>query len=77
MIGSLTQLTALYTMAGLGVGEVTTPISKAIVAMLTVFGFGFSIGWAPVSHILSAEIPSTQLRDMTYRTASAVNIMVQ
>ena len=64
-------------MAGLGVGEASAPIRIGIVAMLSVFGFGFSVGWAPVSHILSAEIPPTRLRDMTYRTASAVNILVQ
>ncbi|KAJ3547155.1 hypothetical protein NM208_g1656 [Fusarium decemcellulare] len=77
LLGSLIQLSSLYTMAGLGVGETTAPIRVGIVAMLTVFGFGFSVGWAPVSHILSAEIPPTRLRDMTYRTASAVNILVQ
>ncbi|KAF4448421.1 sugar transporter, partial [Fusarium albosuccineum] len=77
LLGSLIQLSSLYTMAGLGVGETSAPIRVGIVAMLTVFGFGFSVGWAPVSHILSAEIPPTRLRDMTYRTASAVNILVQ
>lgn len=70
-------MSALYAMASLGVVSETAAIRVGIVAMLTVFGLGFSVGWAPVSHILSAEIPPTRLRDMTYRTASAVNIMVQ
>ncbi|KAM5347547.1 hypothetical protein ACJ41O_007371 [Fusarium nematophilum] len=77
LLGSFIQTSALYSMAGLGVGETSAPIWVGIIAMLTVFGFGFSVGWAPVSHILSAEIPPTRLRDMTYRTASAVNILVQ
>lgn len=77
LLGSSIQLLALYAMASLGVVPSSDAIQVGIVAMLTVFGFGFSVGWAPVSHILSAEIPSTRMRDMTYRTASAVNIMVQ
>lgn len=64
-------------MAGMGAVSKTESLQVGIVAMMTVFGFGFSVGWAPVSHILSAEIPPTRLRDMTYRTASVVNILVQ
>lgn len=78
MLGGLIQVAGLFTMAGLGVPATVTPaMQKGIISCITIFGFGFSIGWAPVSHILSAEIPTSRLRDMTYRTASAVNIFIQ
>lgn len=66
------------TMGGLG----TTPalgfsVKSGIIAMMVIFNFGYSFGWAPSAHILSAEIPSTRCRDMTYRTASVLNIVTQ
>lgn len=65
-------------MAGLGTpANVTYDMKSGIVAAFFLFGVGFSLGWAPISHILSSEIPASRLRDMTYRTASVVNITVQ
>lgn len=64
-------------MAGLGSKSESTAYKTGIISMLTIFGFGFASGWAPVSHIITAEIPSARLRDMTYRTASTVNILIQ
>jgi SP family sugar:H+ symporter-like MFS transporter len=66
------------TMGGLATAVNQTDNVKAgIVAMMVVFTFGYSLGWAPTAHILSAEIPSTRMRDMTYRSASVLNIAVQ
>lgn len=45
--------------------------------MMVIFNHGYSLGWAPVMHILSAEIPNTRCRDMTYRCASVLNIATQ
>ena len=66
------------TMGGLGtiVGP-SDQVKAGIVAMMVVTTFGYSLGWAPTAHILSAEIPSTTHRDMTYRTASVLNIATQ
>lgn len=65
-------------MGGLGTPKTVTPQKKSgIVAVLTIFNVGFYVGWAPVSHIISAEVPTSRLRDMTYRLASAVNIFCQ
>lgn len=76
--GGSIQIIGLFTMGGLGTpANVTPAMQKGIISCITVFGVGFSVGWAPVSHVLSAEIPSSRLRDMTYRTASAVNIFIQ
>ena len=78
-IGGAIQIASLFTMGGLGAGSDDPPSSYkvGVIAMLSIFGFGFASGWAPVSHILTAEIPSMRLRDMTYRTASAINILIQ
>lgn len=78
-MGGAIQIASLFTMGGLGASSSNPPQSYkvGIIAMLSIFGFGFASGWAPVSHILTAEIPSTPVRDMTYRTASAVNIVIQ
>lgn len=65
-------------MGGLGTPKIITNAMKTgVVALITVFNFGFTSGLAPLSHTISAEIPTSRLRDMTYRTASAVNVLVQ
>ncbi|KAH8881161.1 general substrate transporter [Thozetella sp. PMI_491] len=75
----LLQAASLFAMGGLGASSdsPSVPVKTGIIAMLTVFSFAFAAGWAPVSHIVTAEIPSSRLRDMTYRTASTVNILMQ
>ncbi|KAH7011328.1 hypothetical protein EDB80DRAFT_749804 [Ilyonectria destructans] len=40
-------------------------------------GLRSGIGWGPISHTISAEIPSMRFQDVTYRTASVVNIVTQ
>ncbi|PCH03352.1 Major facilitator superfamily domain, general substrate transporter [Penicillium occitanis (nom. inval.)] len=78
MFGAVIQMASCLTMGGLGTAANPSDNIKAgIIAMMVVFTFGYSIGWAPTAHILSAEIPSTSMRDMTYRTASVLNIAVQ
>ncbi|KAH6664752.1 general substrate transporter [Plectosphaerella plurivora] len=77
-VGASVQTAALMTMGGIGTATVLThSLKSGIIAMMVVFTFGYSLGWAPTSHILSPEIPNTKARDMTYRTASVLNIAVQ
>jgi hypothetical protein len=65
-------------MGGLGtIANPGYPIRVAISVMTTIFGVGFCLGWAPISHIVAAEIPSARLRDATYSFGSAFNILVQ
>ena len=45
--------------------------------MVSIFGVGFSLGWAPLSHVVTAEVPTSRLRDQTYATASVFNIVIQ
>lgn len=77
-VGALVQLTALFTMGGLGtVSDPSMGINRAVTAMVTIFGAGFALGWAPLSHVVAAEIPSSRLRDQTYALGSFFNIVVQ
>ncbi|KAL0940279.1 vegetative cell wall protein gp1 [Colletotrichum truncatum] len=77
-IGGSIQTAGLFAMGGLGLtSNPSVAVKSAIVAMMIVMTTGFVLGWAPTSHVLSAEIPSMRLRDITYRTASVVNIVMQ
>lgn len=63
-----------------GLGTVENPshgIRTGIVTMMTIFTVGFCLGWAPLSHVVAAEIPTTGLRDLTYALGSVVNIVIQ
>ncbi|RYP01161.1 hypothetical protein DL764_006284 [Monosporascus ibericus] len=76
--GAALQTAVLFTMGGLGtVTPQTAAVGTGIIAMLTVFGAGFQLGWAPPSHVVAAEIPTTRLRDATYALGSVFNIAIQ
>lgn len=63
-----------------GLGTVKNPdfhIRTGIATMVTIFGVGFQLGWAPLSHDVAAEIPATRLRDMTYAFGAIFNIVIQ
>ena len=76
--GATLQMAVLFTMGGLGTISPQTPaVGKGIVAMLTIFGAGFQLGWAPLSHVVAAEVPTTHLRDATYALGSIFNILIQ
>lgn len=66
------------TMGGLGTVENPShSVRTSIVVMVTLFSVGFSLGWAPLSHVVAAEIPTTGLRDLTYALGSVFNIVIQ
>ena len=78
LIGGSIQAVALFSMATVGVVAPTSSAkNSAIVSMMILFVVGWTLGWSPNSHILSAEIPNQRLRDMSYRTGSAVNVLMQ
>lgn len=69
------QVSAIMTMGGLGtIAKPTTAHKNAIVAMLTIFISGFVVGWAPITYVVTTEVPSLRLRDASQRTASIVNV---
>lgn len=76
--GAIIQTAALVTMGGLGtVASPSFSIKAGIVAMVTIFGVGFQLGWAPLSHVVAAEVPTQHLRDQTYALGSVFNILIQ
>ncbi|KAH7180702.1 hypothetical protein DER46DRAFT_631456 [Fusarium sp. MPI-SDFR-AT-0072] len=76
--GAVLQTASLMTMGGLGtVKNPSQSIRSAIAATVTLFGIGFSLGWAPLSHVVAAEIPTTGLRDLTYSVGAVFNIVIQ
>ena len=77
VIGSITQASALMAMGGLGLAQnPSQQAGVAITAMTTLFGAGFNFGFGPLSHVITAEVPTSRLRDMTYATASVFNIAI-
>jgi MFS transporter, SP family, sugar:H+ symporter len=77
-VGASIQVAALMTMGALGtVHHPSKGVKSGIVATMVIFTHGYSLGWGPVSHTLSPEIPSMEVRDMTYRCASVLNIATQ
>ncbi|KAM5349807.1 hypothetical protein ACJ41O_006312 [Fusarium nematophilum] len=78
IIGGSIQAMALFAMAIIGAALPTSNVkNSAIVSMMILFTVGWTCGWSPNSHILSAEIPNQRLRDMSYRTGSVVNVLMQ
>ncbi|KAL2693478.1 hypothetical protein Neosp_000038 [[Neocosmospora] mangrovei] len=78
MIGGSIQAVALMAMGIIGtVVPASNAKNSAIVAMMIVFVVGWTCGWSPNSHILSAEIPNQRLRDMSYRVGSVINVIMQ
>ncbi|KAF4443542.1 hypothetical protein F53441_11397 [Fusarium austroafricanum] len=76
--GAFLQMASLMAMGGLGtVQNPSSSIRSGIVATVTLFGVGFSLGWAPLSHVVAAEIPTTGLRDLTYAVGAVFNIVIQ
>lgn len=76
--GAIIQTGALFVMGALGTPSAPSfSMRQGIVAMTTIFGFGFGLGWAPLSHVVAAEIPTQRLRDKTYALGACFNIVIQ
>lgn len=76
LAGAAIQLAALVAMGSVGTVHAPTRSEKtAIVALLSVFSFGFSIGWAPLTYVVTTELPALYLRDQSQRVASLVNVV--
>ncbi|KAK7923543.1 hypothetical protein PG985_007614 [Apiospora marii] len=76
--GATVQMGALCTMGGMGtIPGPSLPVKTGIVAMVTVFGVGFQLGWAPLAHVIAAEAPTQRLRDKPFAVGSVFNIAIQ
>ena len=66
------------TMGGLGTTDASNVgAKKGIVAMLMLFSFSWSLGWAPLVYVLGAELPSSPLREMTLQIAYTVKLVTE
>jgi hypothetical protein len=75
MLSSGIMLSGLLCMAGLGVDQpVSEQRTKGIIAMIIVFGVGFATGWGPLTYVVSTEVTSLRLRDLTTRLGFTVNV---
>ena len=78
LLGAAIQTAALMTMGGLGTPETITPSIKiGIVSTMAVMITGFSIGWAPLTYVVTTELPALKLRDDTLRVGFFVNVAMK
>lgn len=71
-------MAALFTMAGLGTASpITKPMKTAIAAMVSIMGFGFALGFAPLSYVVTTELPALRLRDKTLFLGFITNVVVK
>lgn len=71
-VGSLMSMGALGVNSNPGLSE-----RRGIVAMLLIFSFAYSLGWAPLPYLISTEIPSPHTREHTLRLAYTVKLVAE
>lgn len=75
-LSSCLQTVFLMTMGALGTTDASNVSAKqGIVAMLVLYSFSWSLGWAPLVYVLGAELPSSPLREMTLQIAYTVKLV--
>lgn len=65
-------------MAGLGtIAHPSHAVQSGIISAMMISQAAYFVGSAPVVHLLSVELLGNRLRDLTYRTAMIIQILVQ
>lgn len=82
IISAFLQTAALLTMGGLGTADPSTSsdsdsVKAGIVAMLLLFSFGWSFGYAPLAYVVAAELPSPYLREYTLNVSYTVKLFME
>jgi SP family sugar:H+ symporter-like MFS transporter len=66
------------TMGALGtIHDPSTMVRQGIVGMLLVYSFAWSVGWAPLTYVISAELPSPSQREKTLRVAYTIKLVIE
>lgn len=77
-MSACTMAAAMMTMGALGLEmPVSVPRKNGIVAMITVFVCGFSMGWGPLTYVLTTELSALRLRDLTARVGFTLNVITK
>ncbi|KAM0327191.1 hypothetical protein ACHAQA_006324 [Verticillium albo-atrum] len=77
MISSVAMMGCLLSMGGLGIEvPVSTSRMKGIMALISLFGVSFSIGWAPLTYVVATEVSALRLRDHTSRVGFTTNVVL-
>ncbi|KAM0417138.1 hypothetical protein ACHAPT_012845 [Fusarium lateritium] len=77
IMSSCTMFAAMTTMGGLGIeNPVDDERKKGVLAMMAIFACGFSMGWAPLSYVVTTEISALRLRDLTSRVGFTTNVIM-
>ncbi|KAF5013970.1 hypothetical protein FDECE_58 [Fusarium decemcellulare] len=78
LVGSSVQASALLIMGGLGmITNSTYAVKSGIIVTMMIFGAGYCAAWGQLSHTITAEMPSAEVRDLTYATGSLLAISTQ
>lgn len=78
MFSASIQALAMFLLGGLSfVKDPSYGVKVGMLVAIMIFGTALDLGWSPVVHTLNAEIPSSQLRDLTYRTANTFQLALQ
>ncbi|KAL1869974.1 hypothetical protein VTK73DRAFT_2895 [Phialemonium thermophilum] len=76
LLSACIMCTGLLAMGGLGTPRaITDGLKMAIVSMLCLMTFGFSLGFAPLCYVVSTELPPLHLRDATLRLGFFTNVL--
>ena len=76
MLGAFFQMASTLTMGALGtVKPVTSSINIGIVSMMIIMACAFSLGWGPLTYVVTTELPALRLRDKTLRLGFIVNVI--
>jgi SP family sugar:H+ symporter-like MFS transporter len=78
IISAALQTASLMAMGALGTAhDQTIPVRRGIVGMLLIYSFAWSMGWAPLTYVLSAELPSPPLREKTLLIAYTLKLVTE
>jgi SP family sugar:H+ symporter-like MFS transporter len=78
VVSAAMQTGALMIMGALGsVHDQHPTVQRGIVGMLLVYSFAWSVGWAPLTYVISTELPSASQRENTLRVAYTVKLVME
>lgn len=77
LISSVLEAGALLMMGALGTAGGDKSTKEGIVAMLLLYSFSWSLGWAPLTYVMGSELPAAPLREYTLQIAYTVKLVTE